>query len=149
MERKLTIKQEKFCHEYIITGNASEAYRRAYNAEGMKPETVNRKAKVEIDKDKIRARLVALQESAQERTMVTVEKITAELEAVRIAAMDNSNLAAAVSAIMGKAKLHGFLVDKKQVAVGYTFEEIRKQLFGDVIGTPDLIEAHPIVHRES
>ncbi len=75
MERKLTIKQEKFCHEYITTGNASEAYRRAYNAEGMKPETVNRKAKVEIDKDKIRARLEALQESAQERTMVRNSKM--------------------------------------------------------------------------
>lgn len=32
-ERKpnnLTINQEKFCHEFVLTGNGSEAYRRAY-----------------------------------------------------------------------------------------------------------------------
>jgi phage terminase small subunit len=41
----LTQRQEKFCLAYIETGNASESYRRAYNAENMKPVTINRKAK--------------------------------------------------------------------------------------------------------
>jgi len=35
-----TQKQENFCLAYIECGNASEAYRRAYDAEYMKPETV-------------------------------------------------------------------------------------------------------------
>ena len=39
-EIKLTPKQERFCQVYIETGNASEAYRAAYNAEKMKPESV-------------------------------------------------------------------------------------------------------------
>lgn len=30
MSKKLTIKQQKFADEYIITGNASESYKRAY-----------------------------------------------------------------------------------------------------------------------
>ncbi|MGL4546014.1 MAG: terminase small subunit, partial [Plesiomonas sp.] len=38
----LTEKQEKFCKALIETGNQSEAYRRAYNTENMKPESVNR-----------------------------------------------------------------------------------------------------------
>ncbi|MGU9998175.1 terminase small subunit, partial [Bordetella avium] len=37
----LTPKQEAFALAYVETGNASEAYRRAYSAERMKPETVN------------------------------------------------------------------------------------------------------------
>lgn len=42
---ELTIKQEKnFCLYHVETGNASEAYRRAYNTDGMKPETINRRA---------------------------------------------------------------------------------------------------------
>ena len=40
----LTAKQEAFALAYLQTGNASEAYRRAYNAENMKPETVNKRA---------------------------------------------------------------------------------------------------------
>ena len=35
MADKLTPKQEAFVLAYIETGNASEAYRRAYNAENM------------------------------------------------------------------------------------------------------------------
>ena len=40
----LTPKQENFCLAYLETGNASEAYRRAYAAGKMKSETVHRKA---------------------------------------------------------------------------------------------------------
>ena len=36
----ITQKQENFCLAYIETGNASEAYRRAYNATKMKPESI-------------------------------------------------------------------------------------------------------------
>ena len=39
-EYKLTIKQEAFARAYVETGNASEAYRRAYNAENTKQESI-------------------------------------------------------------------------------------------------------------
>ena len=38
---KLTPKQENFCLAYLETSNASEAYRRAYDSENMKPESIN------------------------------------------------------------------------------------------------------------
>ena len=57
MSVKLTPKQQKFCYKYIETGNASEAYRRSYNAENMKSETVNREAKKLIDNPKITTRI--------------------------------------------------------------------------------------------
>ena len=41
---KLSVKQENFCNFYLESGNASEAYRRAYNCLKMKPETINSKA---------------------------------------------------------------------------------------------------------
>ena len=37
MANKLTAKQHAFCLAYLETGNATEAYRRAYNAGGMQP----------------------------------------------------------------------------------------------------------------
>ncbi len=45
----LTTKQEKFCQSYVELGNASEAYRRSYDASRMKTESINRKAKELMD----------------------------------------------------------------------------------------------------
>lgn len=74
----LTPKQEKFCQKYIELGNASEAYRQTYNSSEMKSETVNRKAKVELDKGKIRARIQELQDRHLKRHDITVDGIIAE-----------------------------------------------------------------------
>jgi hypothetical protein len=46
---------------------------------------------------------------------VTVGQLTDQLEKARQVAMDARNAAAAVQAIMGKAKLHGLLVDRTQI----------------------------------
>ena len=40
VEKKLTMKQENFCIEYLKCGNQSEAYRRAYDADEMSDETI-------------------------------------------------------------------------------------------------------------
>jgi len=46
---------------------------------------------------------------------ITVDGLTAELEAARAVAMEEKQASAAVSAILGKAKLHGLIVDKAKV----------------------------------
>ncbi|MAF08710.1 MAG: hypothetical protein CL389_12775 [Acidiferrobacteraceae bacterium] len=56
-----------------------------------------------------------LQAEHRERDKVTVDGLTWELEKARILAMDSGNAAAAAQAIMGKAKLHGLLVDRTQI----------------------------------
>lgn len=43
-KQKLTPKQKKFADEYIKTGNATEAYRRAYSAKNMSSTTINSEA---------------------------------------------------------------------------------------------------------
>ncbi|KMK17787.1 terminase [Pluralibacter gergoviae] len=105
----LTIKQEAFCQAYIETGNASEAYRKAYAADRMKPESVNRKAKELLDNGKIAARIVALQGEHRQRHNLTVDDLLIELEEARRAALDSdtAQASAAVGATMGKAKLLG------------------------------------------
>jgi len=115
MERKLTPKQEQFCQSYIETGNASEAYRRAYNAENMKPETINRNAKALLDDNKIATRVTYLQEQHQKRHEVTVDTLTKELDEARDLANETKSPSAAVSAITAKAKLHGLLIEKRQL----------------------------------
>jgi hypothetical protein len=111
----LTPKQEAFACAYVETGNASEAYRRSYDAENMKPESVWRKACELLDNGKVKARVAELQSAAAERCIVTVASITQELEEARALALQEAQASAAVSASMGKAKLHGLIVDKGEL----------------------------------
>lgn len=111
----LTIKQENFCLAYLETGNASEAYRLAYDAENMKPESVNRLAKAQLDNVKIASRIDELRKPIIKRHNVTVDSLIAELEEARQAALSAETVqsAAAVGATMGKAKLCG--LDKQVI----------------------------------
>lgn len=75
MKGKLTIKQEKFCNDYVETGNASEAYRRAYSCAKMKDETVNRNAIQLLNYNKITTRVAELQEEQKAKSDITKEEI--------------------------------------------------------------------------
>ena len=68
---KLTPKQMLFCNAYVETGNASEAYRRAYVTDSMKAETIKVKASQMLDKDNIRITIEQLQSALQKRSDIT------------------------------------------------------------------------------
>ena len=108
-EYKLTIKQEAFARAYVETGNASEAYRRAYNAENTKQEIVAVRACELLAHRKVSVMVQKLKDQVAERHAVTVDSLVNELEEARIAALtaESPQSAAAVSATMGKAKLMG------------------------------------------
>jgi phage terminase small subunit len=108
----LTQKQESFCLTYIETGNASEAYRRAYSVENMKPETVNRNAKALMDSSKISTRVAELQAANAVLHEITVESIRVMLMEDRAFARKCKTPGAAVTATMGLAKLYGHLTEK-------------------------------------
>jgi phage terminase small subunit len=110
----ITPKQEAFARAYVETGNASEAYRRAYDAENSSPETIKVEASRLLDNPNVALTVVGLQEAARERTLVTIETLTKELDEDRTLARELEMPAAAVSAVMGKAKLHGLITDKSK-----------------------------------
>ena len=112
---ELTQKQESFCLKYVECGNASEAYRHAYDCENMKPATINRNAKKQFDNNKIATRLAELQKAHAERHEITVDDLIKELEENRIAALSAETVqsSAATAATMGKARLLG--LDKQVV----------------------------------
>lgn len=110
----LTPKQEAFAQAYVETGNASEAYRRAYDASKFKSESVNVNASKLLSDAKISQRVAELKAETVERHKITVDDLIAELDEARIAALTAAKpqSAAAVSATLGKAKLLGLLVDR-------------------------------------
>lgn len=112
----LTPKQEAFALAYVETGNASEAYRRAYNAGNMKPEVIANKASALLKRGEVRVRVEMAQAKAVERHETTVDDILRELEEARALAAggEKPQPAAMVAASMGKAKLLGMLTDKME-----------------------------------
>lgn len=116
MGGKITPKQEQFCQKFIETGNQSEAYRYAYNVgENTRPETVWVNASQLMTDTKVAQRILSLQKAAQERTLVTVESITKELNESRALAIEQDNPAEMTKASMAKAKIHGLDVHKLDV----------------------------------
>lgn len=111
----LTAKQEAFALAYVETGNASEAYRRSYDVGAdTKPESVWQAASRVLADIKVSSRVKELQQEARDLMLVSVGTLTEELELARIKAMgDEKGASAAVSAIMGKAKLHKLLDEDK------------------------------------
>lgn len=114
MTAKLTPKQEAFCQRYIETGNASEAYRLSYEADKMNSDSVRVEANRLLNNPNIALRVVRLQEEHRQRHNVTVDLLTTEYDEVRLLALADKQFAPANTAITGKAKLHGLIVDRNE-----------------------------------
>jgi phage terminase small subunit len=82
----LTPKQQKFAQEYIATGNATKAYKLAYDTSCMKPTTINRKAKECLDHGKISATITQLRSAMAKRAQIDQDLLTKEY--ARIAFLD-------------------------------------------------------------
>jgi phage terminase small subunit len=109
---RLTPKQESFCLAYIETGNASEAYRRSYNATKSKPESINRLAKALIDNVKIASRLAELRKPVVEAAQLTLASHLKRLEDLSIAAEKERQYSPAIVAEVSRGKAAGLYVDK-------------------------------------
>jgi len=103
-------KHERFAQALARGATADEAYVEAgYSAN--RGNATRMKAN-----ESILERARELQAKGADLTLVTIQSLTDELEEARLGAATAGQHAAAVSATMGKAKLHGLLIDKKQVA---------------------------------
>lgn len=83
---ELTPKQERFAQEYFKSGNASEAYKAAFNAENMAANTIYPEASRLLANRKIAARLAQLRDGAAEKAMMTSADVLQE--AMRLARFD-------------------------------------------------------------
>ena len=113
----LTPKQEAFAQAYVETGNASEAYRRAYDAENMQPQTIAVKASELLASGKVSVRVAELRDAHLARHNLTVDDIKRMLLEDRQFARECTTPAAAVSASMGLAKLYGHLTERVELGV--------------------------------
>lgn len=78
----LTIKQENFCNYYVESGNASDAYRRAYSCDKMKDEAVVVEASKLKDSPNVSLRIDELKAKLQSKSDITKERILNELSSI-------------------------------------------------------------------
>lgn len=147
---KLTHFQEQFCREYVKTGNASAAYRVASpNAVNWEDHSVWIAASKIMARNKVAIRIAEMQSDAAQSSMVTVDMLNRKLENYQKEAREDKQYAVCVAAVMGQAKLFGFLVDRKEIRTGplenLDFEQLR--LVNDALAT--LAIAGPVADADT
>ena len=113
----LTIKQGKFVHAYLKTGNASEAYRQAYDCNGSSDTTINRNAHALLQNDKIAARVEQLEQEAAEVARLDKSMVLAGLlqTARNAEKWEQAGPAARCWELLGKALQGGLFTDRSLV----------------------------------
>lgn len=129
----LTPKQEAFSRHYVETGNATEAYRRSYNAEKMSDEATRVEACRLLGNPNVALTVERLQRQVAERHDVTIDKVIRELALIGFSNMqdyiqtqedgsayvDLSNLtrpqAAAISEVTSETYMDGRGEDAREV----------------------------------
>lgn len=102
-ESRLTEKQERFCQFYLDTdGNASEAYRMAYDASNMQPNSIWNASSILLDNPKVTKRIAEIR--AQRAAETTVERKKVEKVLMDIITSDPNDLYT-VDAKTGKIKM--------------------------------------------
>jgi len=110
----LNSRQGRFAQSVAEGMNASAAYSAAgYSAN--KNGAIRANASRLLTNANVKSRVAELQRQAAAKTLVTIEGITAELNASFAVAARQQNPAAMTAASMAKAKLHGLVVDRAEV----------------------------------
>ncbi len=128
---ELTIKQQRFVHAYLKTGNASEAYRQAYDCNGSADTTINRNAHALLQGDKIAARVEQLEQEAAEVARLDKSMVLAGLlqTARNAEKWEQAGPAARCWELLGKALQGGLFTDRSLVGQDtLTREQLIEQL---------------------
>jgi phage terminase small subunit len=114
----LTAKQEAFCQAVVSGMTQADAYRKAYDAERMKPETVQSKASILMADGKVRARVEEIRAPVVAKVQYGLEQAMSEAEEAFKVAKAKENGGAMVAAVSLRAKLNGLLVERSEIRTG-------------------------------
>ena len=115
-KRQLTPKQEKFAQLFVHHDLTKKecALRAGYKHPGMTASTLLHN----VSYSHVQDRIAELTEAKQLKYGINFEKVSRELQMIRDAALEDGAYGPAVQAEMGRAKLAGLLIDKKEIKGG-------------------------------
>lgn len=118
MSGKVTAKQEAFIRAYLRCGNASEAYRKAYDCKTAKPETVNKRASELLSSGEIAGRVAAAQSKASDLAVLSLADHLARLALLSEEARKADQFSAAIKAEELRGKATGHYTEKVEHSGG-------------------------------
>jgi phage terminase small subunit len=128
---KLTAKQEAFAQAIADGMGQADAYRMAYDAEGMKDNTVYPKASRMMNEGKIRARIDELKSQVVEKQLWTREmSVKGLIQAYRIA-QDAKTSTGMTAAVKELNVMHGFNEPTKLSITGSMIQRIQREVIDD------------------
>ena len=107
-------KQEKFCMEYIATGDSLTAYKAAGYAPGKSHSDTRRRASTLLKKPKIEQRINDLREVALDRMAWSADHVLQRLDEVYQHALSNGDYTNANRSVENVAKHLGMFVDRSE-----------------------------------
>lgn len=114
----LTQRQEAFALAFVETGNASEAYRRAYSPKRMTAKSVNERASQILADIKVQSRVAELRTKAADKAVLTLESHLEKMAELRDLAVKDNDWDAAIRAEERRGVAAGLYPDRsKQVNV--------------------------------
>jgi hypothetical protein len=120
----LTPKQHSFALAYIENGNASESYRLAYCTDNMKERNIHQLASRLRRHPKIQEFIKLHHEQLNRHHTFSLIEASTLLEETRIQAQEKGDLELVRKCIMDQARLHGLLVERKEVNTHTTTSHI-------------------------
>ena len=115
-KQQLTAKQEKFAQLFVHHDLTKKecALRAGYKSPGSTASILLHQPEYKHVQD----RIAELTEAKQLKYGITFEKVSRDLQMIRDAALEDGAYGPAVQAEMGRAKLAGLMIDKKEIKTG-------------------------------
>lgn len=113
----LTPKQEAFATEVASGKSQADAYRAAYNAENMKPPTVQKRASELMARGDIAGRVAELRKPIADKAQMTLESHLRDLMMLRNMAVKEKQISAAITAEIARGKAAGVHIEKSEQMV--------------------------------
>jgi len=129
----LTDQEMAFIHAFVETGNATAAYRRAYDAGKMNYASIRKEASRLLDNPHITPTLTILRRTLVDRAHASLMEHLAELDRLKRRAEDEGDMRAAVKAEELRGKVMGYHVERVEKGKPGEFdhltdEELKKEL---------------------
>ena len=117
MTKKLTAKEQAFVEEYITLKNGYQAYCNAGYSTNMTRTAIDIAVCNIKRKPHIKEAIEKHEKTLQRKTQITAESLCEKLDRIYFEAMaeEKKQYVAAVSAVMGQAKLLGLIIDKAEI----------------------------------
>ena len=115
-EKPFTKKQQAFIQHYVYHDltNTEAAHRAGYS----NPRQIAYVLLHDPRYMNLQMKIRELQEAQQKKYEITFEKVARDLQTIRDAALEDGSYGPAVQAELGRAKLAGLMVDRKEVKYG-------------------------------